>query len=540
MATPTLPSTGSIVDFLKSQGKDSSFSARKTLFNEAGLNKTLGDFEGTPSQNLTLLKRLSSQQQPATTTPATNLTSTPALGTQTSTPAISATTPSTFGAGFSPTPTANALQTFGANLRQTGTVPGANQSLQDIVNRQGVAPQSKAPTPAPQPAPVANTPATATPAAPQTPATQQPATPSVSPASGTGTVAIPEQERDTQTQQTTGGISASTIFPDIFTESTPSEAELINSYLESPEGQLFLERQKLNGMNLEAAAESAKAELESKYQSDLETLENNLAEAGLAFSGIRATKVKALADSLASSLLDVDREFASELLDANLDLREAILKGVADIAKQADAGRKEAIDQLNAIGYAVVNGQLVPTLASQREERALRAEDRAERQFELSERRLQLAEQSASRAEQRFLQEFGEAGRGGFDYVRQLMDLNPNATTAELKAAALENTNLNNTEIDALLALQPLTPNQLIGASQRLVAQQFEEKALSTKSGEVKDAATAAKQSLRASGGLIDVNGRLVSLNPEQLSELESYIDTVTAEEAMNTKKSLK
>lgn len=68
MATK-LNTTTSIVDFLKSKGQDSSFTARKKLFTEQGLNSRLGDFSGSAEQNRALLSSLS---KPATAeTPAT-------------------------------------------------------------------------------------------------------------------------------------------------------------------------------------------------------------------------------------------------------------------------------------------------------------------------------------------------------------------------------------------------------------------------------------------------------------------------------------
>ena len=53
-----LNTSTSIVDFLKSQKKESSFSARRKLFEEGGFEKRLGSFKGSSSQNLALLKSL--------------------------------------------------------------------------------------------------------------------------------------------------------------------------------------------------------------------------------------------------------------------------------------------------------------------------------------------------------------------------------------------------------------------------------------------------------------------------------------------------
>lgn len=53
-----LNTSTSVVDFLKSKGQDSSFTARRKLFSEGGFDKRLGEFEGSASQNLALLKSL--------------------------------------------------------------------------------------------------------------------------------------------------------------------------------------------------------------------------------------------------------------------------------------------------------------------------------------------------------------------------------------------------------------------------------------------------------------------------------------------------
>src|SRR5690606_15387022 len=83
----------------------------------------------------------------------------------------------------------------------------------------------------------------------------------------------PTQQNDTQTKDKLG-ISASDIYPDIFGDQPDTnEADLVNRYLNSAEGQLFLERQNLTGMTNEAKSEALKTELEGKYKADLDKLE---------------------------------------------------------------------------------------------------------------------------------------------------------------------------------------------------------------------------------------------------------------------------
>lgn len=527
MATPSLPSTNSIVDYLKSQGKDSSFSSRKKMYNDLGLNSRLGEFVGSASQNLNLLKQI--QTKPAPTpaptkmpefsvtgggvpvfNPGATQTTTPAMSTKSRIQQPSPTSPAP-ALSFSPTmPSANPAMDF-LGRTQTSTPAVASSVLQ-----QAGVPAYNQPAPAPKATPTQTTQKTTT-QAPQTPSVQQPSTPKVQ----------ASQQRDTTVKQTTGGISASTLYPDIFDNDEPSEAELVNSWLDSAEGKIFLERQNLAGMNAEAKAEAAKQELEAKYKSEKKTLEQNLSEAGLAFSGIRGSKVKALADSLAASTLDVDREFASKLLDANVDLREAIIKGVAELAKQAKDNRKEAIQQLNAIGYAVVGNQLVPTLSAQREERALRAEERSEKQLEMSERRLLLAEESSARAEARFEELYGKEKINGFKAAQELITLNPTATEADIRSTIRSNPeifgDMTEAEINDAVKLVGIPPTL-----QATIVDSYIEQFDGLFSSKT-EAKKKAKEALQAGGGVIniDMDGKTKTyvLTTDQLNDLLRQVD---------------
>ncbi len=387
MATPSLPSTGSIVDYLNSQGKDSSFSARKKLYNDSGLGDRLGDFVGGSNQNLALLSNLTKAAQPPATPVAAPIANPAGTyqqeqsnvqgGKETiyyppgKTPNASLLFPGTQPSATNPNPNAPLASTLKTLLSFSPavTTPSTPAFDANAVAAAGGQPYKPNDASGYGGMSIFTPPA---PPAPQTPATDVVggAAAGVTPPS-TQTSVTTSQSNDTQTKDSLG-ISASDLYPDIFGDksaSNASEADLINEWLNSSEGQLFIDRQKLKGMDAETAALEAKQKLEATYASDKTTLENKLAENGLAFSGVRATEVKALADTLAASELGVDREFASKLLNANLDLRDAILKGVADISKQAADGRKEAIQQLNAVGYAVIGNKLVKTLAAQKEDR---------------------------------------------------------------------------------------------------------------------------------------------------------------------------
>jgi len=401
--TPTLPSAQSVVDFLNSQKKDSSFGARSKLYKEAGLDKTLGEYVGSASQNINLLKGL---QTPVTKSPATETVDTLKISTS---PSVG------MDAGLGSRGLTGTTDTL-------DTLKVAHSTPQTISSSQFLANSGVPGFAAPAPAPVTNNAPAPT---PQQNATYQgnsivdflksqgqdssfAARTKLAGQYGITDYAgstqqnldllnkirnsSPAQKNDIQVKEEVG-ISASDIYPDIFGQNAdPNEADLVNTWLKSPEGQLFLDKQAQKGADEAATAAAAKQALNAKYKTDKTTLEQNLAEKGLAFSGVRGSQVAALAESLAASLLKEDRDTASKLLNADLDLREAILKGVADLAKEADAGRKEAIQQLNAIGYAVIDGKLVPTLASRAADRAEEAAARAERSLQLSERRLQIAE----------------------------------------------------------------------------------------------------------------------------------------------------
>lgn len=415
MATTTLPSASSIVDYLNSQKQDSSFSARKKLYTAAGLDKTLGDFVGSASQNLNLLKNLQNNSVPASATPATTAVNTAQAQPATTTPATALTQ--------APSLSAPVLSTQLPNTAIAHTTPATS-----VLSSAGF-PNGAAPTQTPaQPAGV-TTPA---PLAPITQPAQiaQPVTPATTPAGTAGTykgVAItPGNDADVQaqmktidtnaaTQQTTG-TSATNLYPDLTsaaTASAPAESDLINQYLNSEEGQAKMDDINTQNLSDQAKADLTKQTLEAKYEGDKSTLEENLAEHGLAFSGIRNTQIAALAASLASSELGVDQDLATKLLNSNATLRDAIIKGVADLAAKAATDQKAAVAQLNAVGYAVINGQLVPTLANLSSQRADAAAVRAQTSLDISQKRLDLAEAAAAQPKTGNTLTFSEAVNQG-------------------------------------------------------------------------------------------------------------------------------
>lgn len=68
-----LNTSQSIVDLLKSQGKPSDFNSRSSLYASSGLKDAFGDYRGTSEQNVTLLKKLSIPNVSATQSQGSNL-----------------------------------------------------------------------------------------------------------------------------------------------------------------------------------------------------------------------------------------------------------------------------------------------------------------------------------------------------------------------------------------------------------------------------------------------------------------------------------
>lgn len=533
-----LPSADSTINYLNTQGKDSSFNARKKMFTDFGMNTRLGDFQGTPSQNRALLSSLqatNSPKPPATnqskpidfsaytnTTPASSLLSksplskSPLASSPTLNPASSAlnikaptaaavapnmSTPS--GPTFAPPPVQT--PTSASSVLQGAGVPNFNQ-YQDTTPKQYKTPNGTS------------------------------VTVDASGNTGGGNASPDETtsaQYDAQTSATYG-ISASDIVPDF----NPSEADLINDYLSSQDGQNLMDRVRLGELDSEAAKEEARAALETKYASDFKKTEETLAANGLAFSGIRTTQLKALADNLAASELSVDREFASKLLDADLSLREGIQKGVADLIKEAQAKNKDAIQQLNAVGLAVVNNKLVPTLAA-------RSAERADQQFQLSERRLALSEAASARAEARFEQLYGRGKEEFFSSVQALLDRVPTATEQDIRLAIRSNPDIfgdpSEAEINDAVTLVGMPMGVQEQAAASLLGNNFTKPNILSRlqpgdqgATAFEDAKKKTKQDIIDSGGIITVDDKKWKLNSKQLEDLLGVVDTLTQEEVNN------
>lgn len=523
----TIPAATSVVDYLNSQEQDSSYSARGKLYATAGIDKRLGSFAGTASQNTALLDYLKTTNAPpsAGSTPAPATSAVESFGSmKTTTPATMAPATSTF--NFANTPGVATPPNFKAvSIAPPPTAAPFDFSKVPGVTAPAGASLNLAPPAAPAPTAAATVAAAQTPPAPA-------ATP-------------PAPVAPTQT--TSYGAAV------IPASAAPSESDLITQFLSSAAGQSLQDKVQNGELSDTAASAEAKRLLEVKYKSEATTLENSLAAHGLAFSGIRNTQIKALADNLAASELNVDQQLASKLLDSNSTLRDGIIKGVADLVAAADAKDKTAIAQLNAVGLAVVNGQLVPTLASRNADRAAAqqqiANDRAQANFELSQKRLDLAQQSADRAEKRFEAMYGASGTNFFRSVQSLIKSAPDATEQDIRLAIDSNPNIfgkpSVSQITDALSLVGIPDARQDNIATQAIAASFKgpgffDSLIGNKSAK-EDAALAtakkaAKQTILDSKGIIeytDPSGSVTKykLNSDQLQGLIDRVDTITLDE---------
>ena len=217
------------------------------------------------------------------------------------------------------------------------------------------------------------------------------------------TPTAPETPAPTPTPTPTGssGITATQALSSI--PGMPSADEILNNVLNSSKFQNFQNQQNVATQLATGTAESQKAKLEADAKSDTQAFINSIGKRGLFFSGETGTGLQALAESLASSKLNIDRKLAGDLLQSDLKTKEEIINEVGALVKEAQKGRKEAIDALEKVGLTVIGDQVVPTLAAQREDRQVQAEERLAQTAAFNQaatlERLDFAQQSAQRAE---------------------------------------------------------------------------------------------------------------------------------------------
>jgi len=298
-----LSTTSSIVDFLNLSGKDSSYTARQKLYKDSGLESRLGSYTGSGDQNVNLLNTLRSQGTNQTLIPQTSIP-------QNQTPA--------FASASNPVPTTQYSAPIGPAVNTYNTA----------TNQQPVY------TPPPQTTAINTTDVAAQIARAQAMLAQTQAEGNKPFAGSTYEQALTQSTpTPTPTPPITASDTLKTLGLDINKQLTPEE--LTQQVENDPAYKLYMEALGNKTRAESASAEAKKQELQVQYEQNKDTLENNLAQSGLAFSGIRSQDVKSLTDSLASSTLSVDRETAASLLEADVNARAKFLDIATNIIQEA-------------------------------------------------------------------------------------------------------------------------------------------------------------------------------------------------------------
>lgn len=152
-----------------------------------------------------------------------------------------------------------------------------------------------------------------------------------------------------------------------------------------------------------------------------------------------------LGDQLYNTFTDFEKNFGTKFLES-LSIPEAeqftklpapvrgiVMQNYQDaIQKAEEKAQKNALGTLEKLGYTVVGGQLVQTLAGRTAERQDVAAERADKRLELSEQAAVRAEKAGERADKRLeialTRDTTSTGRAGFTKTQ----INKGAATAEL------------------------------------------------------------------------------------------------------------
>lgn len=183
----------------------------------------------------------------------------------------------------------------------------------------------------------------------------------------------------------------------------PSTDEILSKVLGSPKFQNYqLGKEAQSAYDIGTAA-TEKQKLAGEAASNTQAFIDKMGKRGLFFSGETQSGIQALASSLASSTLGVDRKLANTLIQSDTATSEKIMSQVEKVVSEAQAGRKEAITALEKVGLAIVGDKVVPTLTAQNAilSEANRQADnvRADAAQAIALQRLELSQASADRAE---------------------------------------------------------------------------------------------------------------------------------------------
>ena len=148
------------------------------------------------------------------------------------------------------------------------------------------------------------------------------------------------------------------------------------------------------------AAEAQREVIRLSSQRQKESFIQQIASRGLFFSGAKTKGLKTVEADQLSQILGVDRSFA-------LLIAQGLETAAQDIVKEAQKGRTEAIQSLEALGYAInpLTGKVEPTLQAQQaqaqEQRLAAGQEEQVRQFEVTQERL-AAQQELNIAKEEF------------------------------------------------------------------------------------------------------------------------------------------
>lgn len=461
MAELKLNTTTSITDYLKSLGKTADFSSRAQLYKDSGLEERLGKYVSSGAQNTAFLKSLSQQGRETVGNIGSFFSGASQKGNQILDDARvksqgsfgilsprleprlgpAPQQPKGVGPVADPTAYTSALktaQTSGvgpfADPSKYGKFLGvtADQALENVMGKPSSQPNAIL-TPAQLEAQNRSM--------GRTQFNEGPARPGTS---------IANEKVEAPTYNAPAFGTAGTPTAADIGLGTPGEAELADLYFNSSEYQATKEKNDLTAQGIALAAQTAREDLEAKYAGDKAKLEETLGRNGLWFSGIRSTQVAALAQSLAMSQNQIDRQTAQKLLESDANFKADILKGVDELFKEAKADNKEALGQLNQAGFAVVGNMIVPTLAAQR--------------YETAEERARITQEIALKSFDQRLNEYDALERqrevGNDLAIKRLNISMQNANTS-----AERNAILNQIREIALLQKTAVSPGQIISAS---------------------------------------------------------------------------
>lgn len=348
-----------LTEFLGSVNMGKDFSSRKKLFSSSGLEKRLGTYAGSSSQDTALLRHVQSTVNPPSQQArnllgglALNPNATLAGATQKSSPL----------SGTSFTPQAPSIfTTAGAKNALGNPKPAPNQPQQQQQTQQKkIVPASY------------NIPPAASSASDALEAIKQRiATEGIT--DNAGNMLLPPGAYNPQTNKSVTpaptaptGEDTTSAADGIDVPKAPSAVDILSEVMNSPQFRLFTERQNAMTVLEMAQAEADKAENEQTFEQKKKQFEDSMGRRGLFMSGETVQGVNQLVEALAASQLGVDRKLAGVLLDANFDLQERIMDDVAKVVEEAQKDNDKAIDQLNKVGLAVIGNKLVPTLEAQR------------------------------------------------------------------------------------------------------------------------------------------------------------------------------